>query len=110
MAFSEDVAHRVRAALADADVHPTEQRMFGGLAFMVRGHMTVGVIGEELIVRVGKDDHDDAVARRHVREFDFSGRPMRGFVYVAPEGFEEDGALEEWVRRGLDFTGSLPPK
>lgn len=110
MAYSEDVAHRVRAVLADMDVHPTEQQMFGGLAFMVRGHMTVGVLGDELMVRVGKDAHDEALAEPHAREMDFTGRPMRGFLYVGEEGFADDDALRTWVGRCLDFTGSLPAK
>lgn len=110
MAYDEDVAYRVREALADADVDPVEREMFGGLAFMVRGHMTVGVIGDDLIVRVGKEGHEDALAQPHAREMDFTGKPMTGMVYVAPAGIADDGALRAWVRRGLDFTGSLPPK
>lgn len=110
MAYDEDAAHRVRAALSDADVDPVEVRMFGGLAFMVRGHMTVGILGDDLMVRVGKDAHEDALAQPHAREMDFSGRPMAGLVYVGAEGYEDDADLREWVRRGLDFTGSLPPK
>lgn len=110
MAYDEDVAYRVREALADADVDPVERKMFGGLAFMVRGHMTVGIIGDELMVRVGKDGHEDAIAQPHAREMDFTGKPMTGMVYVGSPGFAEDADLRSWVRRGLDFTGSLPPK
>lgn len=110
MAYDEDVAFRVREVLADADVYPVEREMFGGLAFMVRGHMTVGIIGDELMIRVGQDGHEDALAQPHAREMDFTGRPMTGFVYVAPEGFTRDEDLRAWVRRGLEFTGSLPPK
>ncbi len=110
MAYDEDVAYRVRAALADAGVDPVERQMFGGLAFMVRGHMTVGVIGDDLMVRVGADGHEDALAQPHAREMDFTGKPMTGMVYVAPAGIADDEDLRSWVRRGLDFTGSLPPK
>lgn len=110
MAYDEDVANRVREAFAELDVAPTEQQMFGGLAFMVRGHMTVGILGDELTARVGPDAYDGALAEPHVREMDLTGRPMRGFVLVSPEGIEEDGALRQWVQRGLDFTSSLPAK
>lgn len=110
MAYSEDVANRVREALANADVMPIEKKMFGGLAFMVDGHMTVGIIGDELMVRVGKDAHEDALSQPHARTMDFTGKPMAGFVYVGTEGFAHDADLAAWVQRGLDFTGSLPPK
>lgn len=110
MAFDEELADRIRETLAEADVPLDERRMFGGLAFMVRGHMTVGIVGEELMVRVGKDAHEAALAQPHARPMDFTGKPMTGFVLVGPPGFDEDADLRDWVQRGLDFTGSLPPK
>lgn len=110
MAYDEELAHRIRAVFADRNVDPLEQHMFGGLAFMVRGHMTVGVMGDELMVRVGTDAHDDAVTQRHAREMDFTGRPMRSMVIVAPAGFDDDADLSCWVDRGLAFTTTLPPK
>ena len=108
--YSEDVADAVRHALTEAGVSAVERKMFGGLAFMVRGHMTVGVIGDELMVRVGKDAHQDAVAQPHAREMDFTGKPMAGMVYVAEPGFRDDEQLRAWVDRGLAFTSALPPK
>lgn len=110
MAYDEEVANRVREALADADVIAIEKQMFGGMAFMVRGHMTIGINGDELMVRVGKDAHENAVSQPYAREMDFTGRPMRGYVYVGTDGFARDADLRAWVRRGLDFTGTLPPK
>jgi len=110
MAFDEDLAHRIRAVLGALDVQATEQRMFGGLAVMVRGHMTVGVMGDELLVRVGKEGHDDALRRPHTREFDFTGRPMTSMVVVTRPGLSSDDDLAAWVRRGLDFTATLPAK
>lgn len=110
MPFDPQVAERVRFALAEEGVEPVERKMFGGLAFMVRGHMTVGVLGDDLMVRVGRDAHEDAVSQPHAREMDFTGRPMTGMVYVSADGFAEDDDLRAWLRRGLDFTGSLPPK
>jgi TfoX/Sxy family transcriptional regulator of competence genes len=109
MAYDEGVAQRVRELLADrTDVG--EKRMFGGLAFMVRGHMCCGIIGDELMVRCGPDAYDKTLERPHAREMDFTGRALKGFVYVAEEGFEDDADLESWVRAGLEFVSSLPSK
>lgn len=110
MAYDEEVANRVREVLADEDVVAVERQMFGGMAFMVRGHMTIGIIGNELMVRVGKEAQEDALSRPHAREMDFTGKPMAGYVYVGAEGFEDDVDLRSWVRRGLDFTATLPAK
>lgn len=82
MAYNVEVANRVREALADADVEPLERQMFGGLAFMVHGHMTVGIVGDDLMVRVGKEAHGDALALPHTRPMDFTGKPMTSMVYV----------------------------
>jgi hypothetical protein len=84
--------------------------MFGGLAFLLGGHMCVGIIGEELMVRVGPEAYDEAVRRPHARKMDFTGRPMKGFVYVAPDGLESDAALHRWIARGVRFAASLPAK
>ena len=110
VAYDEEVADRLREAFATADVTHDEREMFGGLAIMVRGHMTVGVIGGELMVRVGKDAHEDALAQPHARPMDFTGRPMGGYVYVAPEGFEDDEDLAAWVQRALAYNATLDPK
>lgn len=108
MAYDEQLAERVRAILAPN--MPDERKMFGGLAFMVRGHMTVGVLAEELMVRVGPDAHDEALQQPHARPMDFTGRPMNGFVFVAPPGYADEASLTAWVERGLKFVASLPPK
>lgn len=110
MAYDEDLAQRIRHVLAELDIEPIEQKMFGGLAFMVRGHMTVGVLGDELMVRVGKDAHEPSLALPHAREMDFTGRPMTGMVMVAPTGTGDDADLRAWVQRGLEFTTTLPAK
>jgi hypothetical protein len=109
MAFDEGLAERLREALAERR-GITEKKMFGGLAFMSRGHMFVGVIGERLMARVGPAEHAAALARPHVREMDFTGKPMKGYVFVEPEGFEEDADLERWVELGLAFVSTLKPK
>jgi hypothetical protein len=109
MAYDEGLAQRVRETLG---TRPgiSEKKMFGGLCFLLRGNMTCGIRGDELMVRIGPDGWADALAQPHAREMDFTGRSLRGFVYVAAAGIEDDDGLEYWVRRGVDFAGSLPPK
>jgi len=109
MAFDEGLAARIRDCLADRS-DAVEKKMFGGLTFMVRGHMACGVSGEEIMVRVGPEGYDAALARPHAREMDFTGRSLKGFVFVAPEGFASDDALGTWVELGVEFVSTLPPK
>ncbi len=109
MAYDEGVAERLRDAYRQV-LNVEEKKMFGGIAFMVGGHMSCGVVDDTLMVRVGPQLYADAMARPHAREMDFTGRSLKGFVYVAPEGFEEDEDLASWVRLSLDFVTSLPPK
>jgi TfoX/Sxy family transcriptional regulator of competence genes len=109
MAYDTVLAERIRTDLASRpDV--VERKMFGGIAFMVSGNMAVGVIGEDLMVRVGPDAHEAALAEPHARPMDFSGRPMVGYVYVAPPGVADDDDLRAWVERGAAFAGTLPAK
>jgi len=109
MAFDEGVAQRIREVLQDRpDVD--EKKMFGGMAFMVRGNMCVGVIGEALMLRVGKDRFEALLARPHARQMDFTGKPMSGFLFVDPEGYESDTDLESWLETALDYVLTLPPK
>jgi len=109
VAFDEGLGERVRALFAGApDV--TERRMFGGLAFLVAGHMACGIIGDDLLVRVTRADYDAVLALPHARRMEFTGRPMRGFVVVDAEGIAEDDELEAWVDRGVDVVRALPPK
>jgi len=100
MAFDYVLADRVRTILATRE-DVSERKMFGGLAFMVGDHMACGVLGPDLIVRVGPEGADEALAQPHTRPFDFTGRPSRGTVYVAPEGTATAGQLQSWVGRGL---------
>jgi TfoX/Sxy family transcriptional regulator of competence genes len=103
MAFDEHLGDRIRRILG---THPalTERRMFGGLAFMLEGRMFCGVIGEDLMVRVGPDAAPKLLARPHVRPMDFTGRPMRGYVYVAPEGCGSEKDLSFWLEAGARFV------
>lgn len=84
--------------------------MFGGIAFMVGGNMAVGVSGDDLMVRVGKQTYDDALTETGVREFDMSGRPMRGWVLVSDKGYSTEADLKSWIDRGVSYSESLPPK
>lgn len=109
MAYDEGLAQRIREALEErSDV--SEKRMFGGVAFLVRGNMCCGVARENLMVRVGPEDYDDALGQPHAREMDFTGKPMRGMVFVSSEGVDADADLEAWIERGVAFSSSLPAK
>ena len=109
MAYDEALAERIRLALAGQDA-VTERKMFGGIAFMVGGNMACGVIRDDLMVRVGPDAHDAAIAEPHVRPMDFGHRPMRGMVYVEPAGVRSDKDLARWVDAGAAMAASLPAK
>lgn len=108
MPFNEDVVNRVREILGDETY--TEKKMFGGLSFMINGNMAVGVNRDHLTVRVGPDNHDEAVARKGASIMSFAGRPTRGWVQVTPDGYSSEADLKEWVQRGVTVTSALPPK
>lgn len=109
MAYDETLAQRIREALWGRP-SITEKKMFGGLAFLREGLMLVGVSGESLMARVGKHNHADSLARAHVRDMDFTGRPMKGYVYVDAPGLKSDADLEFWLARCEAFVSTLPPK
>jgi len=109
MPYDEGLAERIREMLG---MRPalSEKKMFGGLCLLINGNMACGITGEDLMVRVGPDDYEEALAEIYSRPMDFTGKPLRGFVYVDPEGFEADDDLKEWVGRGVAFAESLAPK
>ena len=110
MAFDEDLARRVRSLL-DGQPDVSERKMFGGIGFMVGGNMCCGVIGDDLIVRLEPAQADELLASESgARPFDFTGRPMRGWLFVALSAVAEDADLEQWVGRAEDFASSLPAK
>jgi TfoX/Sxy family transcriptional regulator of competence genes len=109
MAFDEKLAGRVRKVLA-ARRGITEKRMFGGLCFLARGNMCCGVVGGDLVVRVGPDAYEAMLARPHARPMDFTGRPLRGFVFVSARGLASARGLRTWVERGLAQARSLPAR
>lgn len=106
MAYDEGLAERIRAELADVDV--AEKKMFGGVAFLERGNMLVGVTGSDLMARVGPDATDDALARPGARLFDMSGRPMRGWI-VVDAAVLDDKTLATWIEDARRFVATLPP-
>jgi hypothetical protein len=107
--YDASLARRVRGRMGD---HPalTEREMFGGLAFMIGGNMAVGIIGDELMVRVGKGAHGEAVARPGARIMEFTGRPMAGWIVVDRTGFEDHADFGRWVDQGVAYAESLPAK
>ena len=109
MAYDEKLAGRIRKILGKRKAF-TEKRMFGGLSFMRGGHMCCGVEKDNLVVRVGPARYEEALAEPHARPMDFTGRPLKGFVYVASGGYRTDKNLARWVKRGADFAASLPKK
>jgi len=109
MPVDETLAIRVRRALAGrSDVE--EKRMFGGLAFMVRGHMAVGLVKSTLMVRIDPDQQDTLLEEPHARPMDFTGRPMNGFLYIDPPALTSAPGLRKWVARGVAFAESRPVK
>src|ERR1700738_4990698 len=102
MAFSEALAERIRQRLARRK-NVEEKKMFGGVGFLLNGNMLVGVWKDSLIVRLGPDECDLALLEPHVREFDITGRPMKGWVLVEAEGVEDDDQLKGWIERALKF-------
>lgn len=109
MAYDEGLAERIRQILDDQP-GVVEKKMFGGLSFMVQGNMACGVTTETFVVRVGPDRFAEALFEPHAREMDFTGRSMKGWVYVDEPGITADVDLERWVKLGLDFALSLPAK
>lgn len=110
MAYSEALAQRVRDTLVEHGQYVTEKKMFGGIAFMYRGNMCCGIVKDDLMVRVGPEQHATTLALPHAHEMDFTGRPMKGMIYVKPEGVSNDADLATWINRGLDFVKTLPAK
>ncbi len=103
------LAERVRGGL-DGQSRLSVRKLFGGLAFMLAGNMCVGVEHDRLMVRLGQDLYEKALTRPHVAPMDFTGRPMKGFVFVAPGGISTPAALREWVDLGVQFCRTLPTK
>jgi TfoX/Sxy family transcriptional regulator of competence genes len=110
MAFDQEMAQRVRAALAAAGQQPVEKKMFGGLSFLVRGNMCCGVLGDDLLIRVGAEASGTALADPAARPFDMGRGPSKGWVVIAADGTATDQALADWIQQALAFVATLPAK
>ena len=110
MAYDEDLANRIRELIA-AEEGLTEKKMFGGLAFLINGNMSVSASGQGgLLLRVDPGQTDELTAEPHAEPFVMRGRAMEGWLRVAPEGVTDTPSLQAWVRRGVDYARTLPPK
>lgn len=109
MAYDEELADRVRHLLG-ARAPFAELKMFGGLCFTLKGNMLVGVLKDELMVRVGPEGHEDALAQPGARAMDFTNKPMKGFVYANASAIETDEMLGEWIDRAYAYVGPMPQK
>jgi len=108
MAYNLKLAERLRSELSGIPV--VEKKMFGGIGFLLNGNMTCGVHKDNLIVRVDPEKHTTLLKKPHVRPFDITGRPMKGWLLVEAEGTKIDRQLSTWVKEGVEFASSLPPK
>lgn len=109
MAYDMKLAQRMRSAIGSVE-SLSEREQFGGLASMVQGNVACGIIGDDLLVRVGPDRHQETMASTAAKPFALTGRPARGWVLVSQSGLASASALKKWVGQGLDFAASLPPK
>lgn len=109
MAYAEDLAARIRIQLIERENY-VEKKLFGGICFMLQGNMACGIIHDYLISRVGPGAYAAALEQPHAAIFDFTGRPMRGWVQIAPAGTRSATELAEWIEKGVAFALSLPPK
>ncbi len=108
MAYDPNLAERVSATFGNIPI--IEKKMFGGVGYLLEGNMACGVLNDALIVRVGKENYEAALTRPHTRVFDITGRVMRGWVMVAPDGTSNEDELSNWVEQGIKFALTLPPK
>jgi hypothetical protein len=109
MAYGKELAASARKALSRRRGY-SERKMFGGICYMLSGNMCCGVLGEEVIIRLGPELAEKALRKKHTRVFDMTGRPMKGFVVVTKEGIRKDEALKTWLKEAADYASSLPPK
>lgn len=109
MAYDQALAERVQKTIA-GQTGWVAKEMFGGIGFMLHGNMACGVINDSLIVRVGPDEYESSLNEPNTRVFDMTGRPMRGWVVIDPPGLILESDLHTWVKRGINFTNTLPPK
>ena len=108
MAYNIKLAERIRSGLDGIPF--VEKKMFGGVGFLIHGNMACGVHKENMIVRVDPDEHERLLKKKHTRVFDITGKPMKGWLIVEPDGCKTSKQLTDWVKTGVDFALTLPPK
>ena len=109
MAYDAKLAQRVRNALKSSK-GVTEREQFGGVAFLIRGNVACGIIGDDMLLRVGPDRHDEAMKSKDAKPFSLTGRPSKGWILIRPAGLKSPATLKKWVHMGVDFAMTLPPK
>ena len=109
MAYDEKIADRIRK-MTGARIGISERKMFGGIAFMLYGNMFCGVLGKELVLRLGNDGAVAALKRPHTRKMDFTGKPIKSMIYLSPEGIKDDAELMAWIKTSMSFARKLPKK
>ena len=108
MAYDEEIAVRLRKALGNK--YTEEKKMFGGIAFMLNGHMCCGVSDDRVVLRLGKEGAARALAEPHVEEMDFTGKPIKSMVYLTEPIHGDQTQLKGWVAKAVEFISSLPPR
>lgn len=109
MPFDNKLAKRVRKILEKIE-GLSEKKMFGGLCFLINGNMALGLVNEDLMIRVRPDSYEKMLSQPHLRKMDFTGKPLKGFLYIDAKGTESEKDLRKWVLKGIEFARSLPPK
>ena len=109
MAYDKGLAQRVRELLEEEPGYD-EKKMFGGLCFLLFGNMACGIIGEDLIVRIGAERYEKSLNAPHTKKFDLTGKPLKGWVMVLAEGLDDDDVLQDWLQKAVSFVRHLPPK
>lgn len=106
MVYSETLAKRIRESIKGKR-NITEKKMFGGLAFLLKGKMFCGIIKDDLMIRTGSEEYENALSKPYARPMDFTGKPMKGFVYVSSDGCKTTKSLSDWISLGLDYVSKL---
>ncbi len=104
MAYNKELANRIRRQMKFMDNNIAEKKMFGGLSFLYKGKMTVGIVKDELAVRVMGNKINELLKNSFVREMDFTKRPMKEFVFVNEEGFQSEEQLMQWINLGIEHA------
>jgi TfoX/Sxy family transcriptional regulator of competence genes len=109
MAYDENLAQRIESVLKSGP-EITQKKMFGGLCFLLSGNMLCGINGDKLMARVGQEKYEYALRQKHASEMDFTGKPLKGMIYVLPEGIKRKDSLTKWIDMCIEFVGTLPEK